>query len=127
MWTATSPGRTPGSLHTAEPLRLALKRLSVARPRRMAMSACSREVCPTCGLVLGRREDGAHLPSERGDHSMVSFTDTSPGAVGDALSVFGGFRTTWGYFAKTPTECLEPETTTTTSTTVSSEEAASAF
>lgn len=111
MWTATSPGRTPGSSHTAEPLRC-------------TASAHGPEVCPTCGLVLGRREDGAHLPSERGDHSIVSFTDTSPGAVGDALSVFGGFRTTWGYFAKVPTECLEPETTTTTTTTVSTDEAA---
>jgi hypothetical protein len=24
-----------------------------------------------------------------------------------ASQVFGGFRTTWGYYAKTPAECLE--------------------
>lgn len=75
------------------------------------------KVCPTCGLVLGRREEGAHMPTERADHSIVSYHDETPGAVDDVLAVFGGFRTTWGYYAKTPAECLESATTTTTTTT----------
>eukprot|EP00434_Breviolum_minutum_P012466 symbB.v1.2.010982.t1/scaffold725.1/size168906/8 len=80
------------------------------------------KVCPTCGLVLGRREEGASMPSERADHSIVNYHDETPGAVDDVLTVFGGFRTTWGYYAKTPTECLESATTTTTTTTSSTDQ-----
>ena len=136
--------------------------------------------------VLNFTEEGASMPSERADHSIVNYHDETPGAVDDVLTVralvsnnfdafvggknqqyrsdlviwwfddlmiiclfvfgecivyrsnllgdigrwffiqwfcqvrfccfwwvqlktqvFGGFRTTWGYYAKTPTECLE--------------------
>lgn len=79
-------------------------------------------VCPTCGLVLGRREEGAHMPTERSDFSVVSYSDETPDSTDDALAVFGGYRTTWGYFAKTPKECEVVETTTTTTTTTVSGE-----
>ncbi|CAJ1433355.1 unnamed protein product [Effrenium voratum] len=78
------------------------------------------KVCPSCGLVLGRREEGAHMPSERADFSVVSFFDETPAAVDDALAVFGGFRTTWGYYATTPKECEASALTTTTTTTTTS-------
>ncbi|CAE7483779.1 TNXB [Symbiodinium sp. CCMP2592] len=62
------------------------------------------------------------MPTERSDFSVVSYSDETPDSTDDALAVFGGYRTTWGYFAKTPKECeVVVTTTTTTTTTVSGE------
>eukprot|EP00931_Biecheleriopsis_adriatica_P116156 TRINITY_DN91835_c0_g1_i1.p1 TRINITY_DN91835_c0_g1~~TRINITY_DN91835_c0_g1_i1.p1 ORF type:complete len:1557 (-),score=292.39 TRINITY_DN91835_c0_g1_i1:19-4689(-) len=75
------------------------------------------KVCPQCKLVIGRREEGADMPTERGDFGIVVFSDETPGAVDDAISIFGGFRTTWGFYGKTPKECQEGGTTSTTTAT----------
>eukprot|EP00930_Biecheleria_cincta_P021566 TRINITY_DN15952_c0_g1_i2.p1 TRINITY_DN15952_c0_g1~~TRINITY_DN15952_c0_g1_i2.p1 ORF type:complete len:1446 (-),score=169.12 TRINITY_DN15952_c0_g1_i2:94-4431(-) len=76
--------------------------------------------CPKCGLVIGRRENGADMPTERSSFGVVSYMDTSDFNAdqdedNDAIAVFGGFRTTWGdpSKVKVPKECLATSRTTT--------------
>jgi len=54
------------------------------------------QMCPTCRLATGDRDDGAKLPDERGDFAMLPILDNTPGATDDRVVIFGGFRTTWG-------------------------------
>lgn len=55
------------------------------------------QVCHDCRLAIGRGEDGAALPPERGDFAMTKFKDPSVGED-DWLVTFGGFRSKWGAY-----------------------------
>jgi len=75
------------------------------------------QICPDCGLKTGRRDEGAEMPTDRGDFATATFTDQQPGAVDDMMVIVGGYRTTWGSLRNPAEECAVTTTTTLMTTT----------
>jgi hypothetical protein len=77
--------------------------------------------CTRCGLLTAKRSEGANMPTDRGDFSMVVFADPDEGVAKHAMVMFGGYRTTWGSdydeevcYTTTTTTIAPPTITTTT-------------